>query len=79
MNELFYSGKVKGMKTLKQMIAERDVIPASELEGEKAQEAAIEKAFEEAAKTEMSHRKTKLVTGKLQGRVVWSRERFQED
>lgn len=79
MDELFYSGKVKGMKTLKQMIAERDVIPASELEREKAQEVALEEDFEEAARTEMSHRKTKLVTGKVEGRLAWSRDRFQEE
>lgn len=79
MGDVLYAGAVKGMKTLKQMIAEKDVIPASELEREKAAEAATEKAFEEAVQAEMSHRKTKLVTGKVDGRVVWSRERFQEE
>lgn len=74
-----YSGKIKSMKTLKQMIAEKDVIPASQLAREKADQAALEKAFEEAAKAEESHRRTKLVTGVVEGRPLWSRERFSEE
>ena len=78
MNELEYAGKIKGMKTLKQMIESKDVMPASQLAKNKAVAEAQEKAFEEAAKAEQSHRKTKLSTGKVEGRDYWTRERFIE-
>ena len=78
MDDLEFVGKVKGMKTLKQMIESKEVIPASDLAKQKAEEEAKEKAFEEAVKSEESHRKTKLCTGKVEGREVWTRERFVE-
>ena len=78
MGDLEFSGKIKGMKTLKQMIESKEVVPASQLARLKAEEAAQEKAFEEAAKAEQSHRKTKLSTGKVEGRDYWTRERFIE-
>ena len=78
MSEIEYVGKIKGMKTLKQMIESKEVVPASQLVRLKAEEAAQERAFEEAAKAEQSHRKTKLSTGKVEGRDDWSRERFIE-
>jgi len=78
MSEIEYVGKIKGMKTLKQMIESKEVVPASQLVRLKAEEAAQERAFEEAAKAEQSHRKTKLSTGKVEGRDYWSRERFIE-
>ncbi len=74
MNDLEYIGKIKGMKTLKQMIESKEVVPASQLVRLKAEEA----AFEEAAKAEQSHRKTKISTGKVEGRDYWTRERFIE-
>lgn len=74
MSEIEYVGKIKGMKTLKQMIESKEVVPASQLARLKAEEA----AFEEAAKAEQSHRKTKISTGKVEGRDYWTRERFIE-
>ena len=78
MDDLEFVGKIKGMKTLKQMIESKGVIPASELAKLKADEEAQEKAFAEAARSEESHRKTKLSTGKVEGREHWTRERFIE-
>lgn len=74
MSEIEYVGKIKGMKTLKQMIESKEVVPASQLVRLEAEEA----AFEEAAKAEQSHRKTKISTGKVEGRDYWTRERFIE-
>lgn len=78
MSNLGYVGKVKGMKTLKQMIECKELVPAAQLARLKAEEEAQEKAFEEAARAEQSHRKTKLSTGKVEGRDYWTRERFVE-
>jgi len=78
MDDLEFVGKIKGMKTLKEMIESKQVIPASELAKQKAEEEAQEKAFQEAVKSEQSHRKTKLCTGKVEGRELWTRERFSE-
>lgn len=78
MSELEYVGKIKGMKTLKQMIESKEVVPASQLSRLNAEEAEQAKAFEEAAKAEQSHRKTKLSTGKVEGHDYWTRERFIE-
>lgn len=78
MSDVEYVGKIKGMKTLKQIIESKEVIPASELAKQKAQEEAQEKAFEEAVKSEQSHRKTKLCTGKVEGRDLWTREPFED-
>lgn len=66
------------MKTLKQMIESKEVVPASQLARLKAEEDAQVNAFEEAAKAEQSHRKTKPSTGKVEGREYWSCERFIE-
>ena len=78
MNELQYVGKIKGMKTLKQMIESKDVVPASQLAIDKTAAEAQEKAFEEAARSEESHRKTKIPAGKVEGREHWTREPFIE-
>ena len=78
MSNLEYVGKIKGMKTLKQMIESKDVMPASQLEKNKAAAEAQEKAFEEAVRSEESHRKTKTSKGKVQGGDLWTRERFTE-
>ena len=78
MSNLEYLGKIKGMKTLKQMIESKDVVPASELAKNKATAEAQEKAFEEAIRSEESHRKTKISTGKVEGRDHWTREPFIE-
>ena len=78
MSELEYVGKIKGMKTLKQMIESKEVVPASQLARLRAEEETQEKDFEEAAKAEQSHRRTKLSTGKVEGRDYWTRERFIE-
>lgn len=79
MNELEYVGKIKGMKTLKQMIESKDVMPASQLVKNKAAVEAQEKTFEEAARSEESHRKTKISTGKVEGRDHWTREPYIGD
>ncbi|WP_397391957.1 hypothetical protein [Polynucleobacter sp.] len=79
MDDLEFVGKIKGMKTLKQMIESKEVVPASELAKLRAEEEAQEKAFAEAVQSEQSHRKTKLSTGKVEGREYWTRERFTED
>ena len=60
MDDLEFVGKIKGMKTLKQMIEGKEVVPASELAKLRAEEEAQEKAFTEAVQSEQSHRKTKL-------------------
>lgn len=60
MRELEYVVKIKGVKTLKQMIEGKDVMPASQLAKNKAAAEAQEKAFEEVARTEGLHRKTKI-------------------
>ena len=78
MSELEYAGKIKGMKTLKQMIESKDVVPASQLDRLKAEAEAQEKAFEEAARSEESHRKTKISTGKVEKRDLWTRQPFIE-
>ena len=78
MNDLEYVGKIKGMKTLKQMIESKEVLPASELAKNKAATEAQEKAFEEAIRSEESHRKSKISTGKVEGRDHWTREPFIE-
>ena len=78
MSDLEYIGKIKGMKTLKQMIESKDVLPASELAKNKAAAEAQEKAFEEAIRSEKSHRKTQIYTGKVEGREHWTREPFIE-
>lgn len=79
MDDLEFVGQIKGMKTLKQMIESKEVVPASELAKLRAEEEAQEKAFAEAVQSEQSHRKTKLSTGKVEGRECWTRERFTED
>lgn len=79
MDDLEFVGKIKGMKTLKQMIESKEVVPASELAKLRAEEDVQEKAFAEAVQSEQSHRKTKLSTGKVEGREYWTRERFSED
>ena len=79
MDDLEFVGKIKGMKTLKQMIESKEVVPASELAKLKAEEEAQEKAFAEAVQSEQSHRKAKICTGKVEGREFWTRERFNED
>lgn len=79
MGNLEYVGKVKGMKTLKEMIESKDVVPASQLAKNKAAAEAQEKACEEAIRSEESHRKTKITTGKIEERDYWTRERFVED
>ena len=78
MNDLEYVGKIKGMKTLKQMIESKEVVPASELAKNKAATEAQEKVFEEAIRSEESHRKSKISTGKVEGRDHWTREPFIE-
>lgn len=78
MSELEYVGKIKGMKTLKQMIGSKDTVPASQLEKNRAEEDAKQKAFEESVRAEESHRKTKTCNGKVQGVDLWTRERFTE-
>ena len=52
MDDLEFVGKIKGMKTLKQMIESKEVVPASELAKLKAEEEAQEKAFAEAVQSE---------------------------
>jgi len=79
MDDLEFVGKIKGMKTLKQMIESKEVIPASDLAKLKTDEEAQEKAFAEAVQSEQSHRKTKICTGKVEVRELWTRERFNED
>lgn len=79
MDDLEFVGKIKGMKTLKEMIESKEIVPASELAKLRAEEEAQEKVFAEAAKSEESHRKTKICSGKVEGRVLWTRERFSED
>jgi hypothetical protein len=78
MGDLEFVGKIKGMKTLKEMIESKQLVPASELAKLKAEEDAQEKAFAEAVQSEQSHRKTKICTGKVEGRELWTRERFIE-
>jgi hypothetical protein len=78
MDDLEFVGKIKGMKTLKEMIESKQLVPASELAKLKAEEDAQEKAFAEAVQSEQSHRKTKICTGKVEGRELWTRERFIE-
>jgi hypothetical protein len=77
MNDLEYVGKIKGMKTLKQMIESKDVVPASQLAKNKTAAEAQEKAFEEAIRLEESHR-TKISKGGVEGRDHWTREPFIE-
>ena len=79
MAELEFVGKIKGMKTLKQMIESRDVVPVSQLAKNKAAEAAKQDAFEEGIRSEQSHRKTKISTGRVEGRDYWTREGVIED
>jgi hypothetical protein len=74
MSELECAGKIKRMKILKQMIEGKDVVPASQLAKNKAAAEAEEKSFEEAARAEELHRKTKISArehgGILDSRVV---------
>ena len=66
------------MKTLKQMIESKEVVPASQLAKNKAAAEAQEKAFEGAIRSEESHRKTKIPAGKVEGHEHWTREPFIE-
>ncbi|QWE07919.1 hypothetical protein [Polynucleobacter ibericus] len=70
MNDLEYVGKIKGMKTLKQIIESKEVVPASQLAKNKAAAEAQEKAFEEVIRSEESHRKSKISTGKVEGAII---------
>ena len=79
MSNLEYIGKIKCMKTLKQMIESKEVVPASQLANNKAAAEAQEKVFEEAIRSEESHRKTKIPAGKVEGRDHWAREPFIGD
>ena len=66
------------MKTLKQMIECKEVVPAAQLAKNKAAAEVQEKAFAEAIRSEESHRKTKIPTGRVEGRDHWTRESFLE-
>jgi len=79
MDDLEFVGKIKGMKALRQMIESKEVVKASELAKLKSEEEAQEKAFAEAVQSEQSHRKTKICSGKVEGRELWTRERFIGD
>lgn len=79
MDDLEFVGKIKGMKTLRQMIESKEVVKASELAKLKSEEEAQEKAFAEAVQSEQSHLKTKICSGKVEGRELWTRERFIGD
>lgn len=54
------------------MIESREVIPASELAKHKAEEEVQEKVFAETVQSEQSHQKTKIFTGKAEGRELWT-------
>lgn len=79
MDELEYSGKIKGMTTLKQMIAEKKVHYASDSVRLRAEEEAAEKAYKEAVEFEKRNPKVKFSTGNHQGRTLWTREPFNDE
>ena len=73
-----YAGKVLGMKTLKQLIAEKKIIPASGLAKHKEDAERLAKDLEEAVRSEISHRRTKLTTAPDTTIFHYTREPFEE-
>ena len=79
MDELEYSGKIKGMTTLKQMIAEKKVHYASDSARLRAEEEAADKAYKDAVEFEQRNPRVKLSTGNHEGRILWTREAFNDE
>ena len=79
MDDLEYNGKIKGMTTLRQMIAEKKVHYASDSARLRAEEEATEKAYKEAVEFEQRNPRVRLNTGNYEGRVLWTREPFNEE
>ena len=78
MDDLEYNGKIKGMTTLKQMIAEKKVHYASDSARLRAEEEAAEKAYKEAVEFEQRNPRVRLNTGEREGRALWTREPFND-
>jgi hypothetical protein len=79
MDDLEYGGKIKGMTTLKQMIAEKKVHYASDSARLRAEEEAAEKAYKEAVEFEQRNPRVRLNTGEREGRTHWTREPFNDE
>ena len=79
MDGLEYSGKIKGMTTIKQMIAEKKVHYASDSVRLRVEEEATEKAYKEAVEFEQRNPRVKLSTGNHEGRALWTREPFTDE
>ena len=67
------------MTTLKQMIAEKKVHYASDSARLRAEEEAAEKAYKEAVEFEQRNPRVTLNTGEREGRVLWTREPFNDE
>ena len=79
MDNIEFNGKIKGMTTLKQMIAEKKVHYASDSARLRAEEEAAEKAYKEAVEFEQRNPRVRLNTGEREGRVLWNREPFNDE
>ncbi len=79
MDDLEYNGKIKGMTTLNQMIAEKKVHYASDSVRLRAEEEVAEKAYKEAVEFEQRNPRVRLNTGSQEGRVLWTRESFADE
>jgi hypothetical protein len=79
MDDLEYNGKIKGMATLKQLIAEKKVHYASDSARLRAEEEAAEKAYKEAVEFEQRNPRIRLNTGEREGRSLWTREPFNDE
>ena len=79
MDNIEFNGKIKGMITLKQMIAEKKVHYASDSARLRTEEEAAEKAYNEAVEFEQRNPRVKLNTGEREGRVLWTREPFNDE
>ena len=76
MSDLEFNGKVKGITTLKEMIARKEVHYASDSARLRAEEEAAEKVYKEAVDFEQRNPRVRLNTGEKGGRVLWTREPF---
>jgi len=78
MSDLEYSGKIKGMKTFKQFIAEKSVTPASQLQADKDEAAKRAEIFTRSALDEENHRRTRVTTEPDKTVAHYTREPFEE-
>lgn len=78
MSNLIFEGRVFQGKTLKQEIAEKEARLESEAKSLIAEHEALEENYRKAVAGELKGSKVVLPTGNEDGRVLYSREPFEE-